>query len=120
MSTQHIPHNLDTIFEAFANEHRRDIVYLLSLHPHSINQLAAARELSLPAIHKHIKVLKKAEVVIEKKIGRIHFLTINRNALHALQEWLTQYNPHWGSNEESLENYAQYLNKEKKGGEEKI
>jgi DNA-binding transcriptional ArsR family regulator len=113
MVRTHIPHNLDKIFEALANEHRRDIIYVLGLQPHSINQLASIRDLSLPAIHKHIKILKNAELVIEKKIGRTHYLTLNRESLRTLQNWLLQYHTYWGSNEETLENYAKYLKKEK-------
>jgi DNA-binding transcriptional ArsR family regulator len=112
MTQTHIPHNLDNIFEALANEHRRDIIYVLGLQPHSISQLASMRGLSLPAIHKHIKILKTAELVLEKKIGRTHYLTLNRESLRTLQNWLMQYHTYWGSNEETLENYARYLEKE--------
>jgi len=92
---------------------------MLGLQPHSINQLADMRSLSLPAIHKHIKILKTAELVIEKKIGRTHFLTLNRKSLFSLQDWLMQYHAYWGNSNETLENYAKYLTQKKstKGGE---
>jgi DNA-binding transcriptional ArsR family regulator len=114
-------HKLNKIFEALANEHRREIIYALGLQPHSINQLADMRNLSLPAIHKHIKILKNTEMLFEKKIGRTRFLTLNRDSLRILQDWLMQYHTYWGSREETLENYVKYLtNKElKKGGEKK-
>jgi DNA-binding transcriptional ArsR family regulator len=67
------------------------------------------RGLSLPAIHKHINVLEKAGMIIRKKIGRTNFLTLNRESLLSLQDWLLQYHAYWGSSEETLENYAQYL-----------
>jgi len=103
------PQDLDNVFEALANKHRREIIYVLSLQPHSISQLASMRGLSLPAIHKHINVLEKAGMIICKKIGRTHFLTLNRESLLSLQDWLLQYHAYWGSSEETLENYAQYL-----------
>jgi len=105
---------LDRIFEALGNQHRREIIYALSLQPHSISQLAAMRDLSLPAIHKHIKILENADLIINKKNGRTHFLTINRKALQSLQEWLMQYQPYWGNDKETLENYEKYLKKSKK------
>lgn len=121
MTETHIPHDLDKVFEALANEHRRDIIYVLGLQPYSINQLASLRGLSLPAIHKHIKILKAADLLLEKKIGRTHFLTLNRRSLRGLQDWLSQYHAYWGSDEETLENYAKYLADKKpmKGGEKK-
>ena len=106
--------NLDNIFEALGNQHRRKIIYALSLQPHSISQLAVMRRLSLPAIHKHIKILENANLIINKKSGRTHFLTINRQSLQGLQEWLLQYQPYWGNDKETLANYEQYLKKSKK------
>lgn len=102
---------LDTIFEALANKHRREIVYALSLQPHSISQLALMRELSLPAMYKHIKILEHAGLITEKKVGRRHFLALQRQSLIALQEWLTQYQVYWGSDDETLINYAEYIKK---------
>ena len=103
------PQDLDSVFEALANKHRREIVYVLGLQPCSISQLASMRGLALPAIHKHIKILENASMVRRKKIGRTNFLTLNRGSLRGLQDWLMQYHTYWGSEEETLENYAQYL-----------
>lgn len=102
---------LDNIFEALGNKHRREIIYHLSLQPSSISRLAEMRKLSLPAIHKHITVLEKANLIIRKKVGRTNFLALNRQALRTLQEWTMQYHTYWGSDQETLENYAEYLRK---------
>lgn len=111
--------NLDTIFEALASKHRREIIHALGLQPYAISQLAVQQKLSLPAIYKHIKILKAAGLVVERKIGRTRFLTLNRIPLKSLQEWVMQYNPYWGSNKETLENYKHYLEKVAKGGDKK-
>lgn len=113
MSKTYNQKELDQVFEALANVHRREIVYVLSLQPASIATLASMRGLSLPAIHKHIKILEKGGLVIRRKIGRTNFLSLNRNSLRVLQDWLSQYHAYWGANEETLENYAHYLQKEK-------
>jgi DNA-binding transcriptional ArsR family regulator len=86
------PQDLDNIFEALANAHRREIIYVLSLEPCSISKLAFLRNLSLPAIHKHIEVLEKGDIVIRRKIGQTNFLTLNRAALRGLQDWLNRIN----------------------------
>ena len=113
------PQDLDTVFEALANKHRREFIYVLGLQPCSISQLASMRGLSLPAIHKHIKILENAGMIRRNKIGRINFLTLNRESLRALQDWLMQYHTYWGSDEETLENYAQYLGGPKTNKKEK-
>ncbi|MBI3430545.1 MAG: winged helix-turn-helix transcriptional regulator [Actinobacteria bacterium] len=109
--------DLDLIFDALANEHRREIIYSLSLQPLSISQLAAMQDLSLPAIHKHIKMLEIAGIIKRKKSGRVNFLTLDRASLRGLQDWLLQYHAYWDSGTETLENYARtirYQNRMKK------
>lgn len=119
MTNAHSFSNLDAIFEALANKHRREMIYALGLQPQSISQLASMRDLSLPAIHKHIKILEDSGLIKTKKIGRTHFLGLNRHTLLSLQDWLMQYQAYWGNNEESLENYAQYLSKKPTRGGDK-
>ena len=104
-----IPDDLDRVFEALANAHRREVIHLLGLQPYSIHNLAEIRGLSLPAIHKHIKLLENAGIVKRRKIGRTNFLTLNRAAIRMLQDWLGQYHAYWGTEEETLENYEQFL-----------
>ena len=106
------PQDLDNVFDALANKHRREIIYVLGLQHCSISQLASMRNLSLPAIHKHIEILEKGGMIIRKKIGKSNFLTLNRESLRGLQDWLKQYHTYWGSDEGTLENYAQYLGRE--------
>ena len=106
--------DLDRVFEAFANKHRREIVYVLGLQPHSISQLAEMRGLSLPAIHKHIKVLERAGLVARRIDGREHWLTINWTRLQPAYEWLHFYRHFWNARLDALADYVQ-LKPEKKG-----
>lgn len=111
MTTKNNVEDLDNIFEALASIHRREILYALSLQPYSISQLAEMRKLSLPAIYKHIKLLEKANLIERRKTGQTNYLSLNRQALILLQNWVMQYAPYWGNNKETLENYTKYLDK---------
>ena len=111
--------DLDLVFEAFASKHRREIIYLLGLQPCSISYLAATRGLSLPAIYKHIKILEKAGMLIRRKFGRTNFLTLNRDSLRGIQDWIMQFHTYWGNKEETLENYARYLSRDNINKKEK-
>jgi DNA-binding transcriptional ArsR family regulator len=104
-----IPDGLDSVFDALANRHRREIVYVLGLQPYSISQLAEQRGLSLPAIHKHIRILESAGMVKRRKIGRTTYLTLDRASLRGLQTWLGQYQAYWGTEQETLANYEAFL-----------
>jgi len=101
--------DLSPVFDALANEHRREIIRLLALQPRSISQLAELRDLSFPAIHKHVRTLEKASMVRRRKIGRTNFLALEREPLRRFQTWMEPFHPWWGTDEESLENYAEYL-----------
>lgn len=110
--------NLDKVFDALANEHRREIIHALGSRPWSISELASLRGLSLPAIHRHIKTLEEADMVARKKIGRTNLLAIRRQPLRGLQDWVRQFHPYWGDDKESLENYADHLSKQQANTEE--
>jgi len=99
--------NLDLIFNALGNAHRREIISLLSLQPVSISDLAQHRNLSLQAIHKHVNLLVEAGMVTRKKSGRVTFLTLNRASMRGVQEWITKFQAEWDGGTETLENYAQ-------------
>ena len=105
---------LDQVLAALANEKRRRIVYSLGLQPASIGQLAKQQRSSLPAIHRHIKVLEQAKLVRRNKSGRVNFLALDRTGLLLMQDWIRRYNPYWGTNEETLENYVASIEKGQK------
>lgn len=102
---------LDRVLAALANKKRREVVYALGLQPASIGQLAYQQKSSLPAIHRHIKVLEQAKLVRRKKSGRVNFLALDRSGLLLMQDWVAQYHAYWGSNEETLENYIDSIEK---------
>ncbi len=104
--------DLDPLFAALANRHRREMVDLLALQPWSISRLAAIRGLSLPAIHKHVRVLEEAGLVRRRKLGRTTFLTLDRASVLQLQAWLGRFHAYWGTEKESLENYGTFLDGE--------
>ena len=112
--------DLSSVFDALANDHRREIIRLLALQPRSISQLAELRSLSLPAIHKHVRVLEAAAMVSRRKLGRTNFLALEREPLNRLQTWTGQFHPWWGTDAETLENYADALRRDPRRLEEAL
>ncbi len=108
------PQALDATFSALANEHRRQMIHALAQQPWSIGALADQRNLSLPAIHKHVKVLEAAGLIERKKHGRTNFLALRRGAITVLQDWTEEFHTYWGSDEESLSNYVEFLDRQKR------
>jgi len=104
-----VPDDLDRLFGALANRHRREMVHLLGLQPYSISRLARLRGLSLPAINKHVRVLEEAGMIRRRKLGRTTFLALDRASIRSLQAWLGEYHAYWGTEKETLENYEPFL-----------
>lgn len=96
---------LDEIFSALAQRKRRDMVHALSYRPATVTQLAKEHGLSLPAIHKHIRSLEKAQLIHRKKVGRTNFVALNHASLDLVRSWSSQYRTEWSSDKETLENY---------------
>jgi DNA-binding transcriptional ArsR family regulator len=96
---------LDSVFGALAHPKRRAIIHDLSLHPATVGRLATDHNLSLPAIHKHIRTLEEANLIVRKKVGRTNFVALKVGSLTLAQNWITQYRTGWGSDEATLHNY---------------
>ena len=97
---------LDVVLDALANQKRRGIIHDLSLTPATVKYLAGRHGLTLPAIHKHIRILEDAKLIVRKKVGRTNFVALNPKTLGLAQKWITQYQTGWGSAQASLENYV--------------
>ena len=98
---------IDKVLSALANKTRRAIIHMLANQPATISMLADETNQSLPAIHKHIKLLEEAELIRRKKSGRTNFIALNTGALGYVQNWIAKYQTFWGSERQSLENYIE-------------
>ena len=61
---------LDATFQALADPTRRAILSALVRGQASVSQLAGPHRMSLPAVMKHLKVLQRAGLVTQRKLGR--------------------------------------------------
>lgn len=65
---------LNDIFVALSHTKRRGMITTLAFRPSTVTQLANEYDLSLPAIHKHVRTLEKAELIQRRKVGRTNFI----------------------------------------------
>lgn len=100
---------LDSVFAALAHAKRRGMIVTLSYRPATVSQLAEEHEVSLPAIHKHIRILEEAQLIQRKKVGRTNFVAISRKGLKLAQGWVGEFHTEWGNDSETLENYIKGL-----------
>ena len=104
MTSYQLP-QLDSVFAALAHPKRRGMVNTLSLQPSTVGQLARDFDVSLPAIHKHVRIMEQAGLIVRKKVGRTNFIALKVGALVAAQAWISQYHTAWGTDAATLDNY---------------
>lgn len=88
--------DIDQVFAALANTTRRTLLRVL-VHggPQPVNDLAARFELSRPSVSEHLKILRDAGLVSEKRSGRQRIYQLEAAPLMEIQEWLQPYEQFW-------------------------
>ena len=96
---------LTTIFFALADPTRRAILERLVHGEASGTELARPFSISVPAISKHLRVLKNADLIQHRKDGRTHMFRLAASPLRDAAAWLEHYRQFWETQFDSLETY---------------
>lgn len=83
--------SLVDLFSALADPTRCRVVEMLHERSRPVHELAAAFDISRPAISRHLRVLKEAGLVVEEKTGRENVYSLRRSELKPMQEWLEKH-----------------------------
>jgi DNA-binding transcriptional ArsR family regulator len=106
---------LDATFAALADPTRRAILMALMRGQSSVSELARPHRMSLPAVMKHLGVLRRAGLVSQKKIGRSRRCRLVARPLKSAEAWIAQYRAFWEKQFDALDQYL--MESEKTGGE---
>ncbi len=71
---------------ALGDPTRLAIFALLSKHPHAVNELAAGLPVSRPAVSQHLKVLKNARLVRDRRDGTRRIYEMDPQGIAALRD----------------------------------
>jgi DNA-binding transcriptional ArsR family regulator len=97
---------LSATFAALADPTRRAILARLSAGEASVTELAAPFAMSLPAISKHLKVLRNAGLISRGRDAQWRPCRLEGGPLRDAAGWLESYRRFW---EESFERLDKYL-----------
>jgi DNA-binding transcriptional ArsR family regulator len=100
-----VTHSADP-FRAVADPTRRAVLDYLRGRPHSVNELADYFDVSRPAISKHLRIMREARVVRERRDGRNRIYEIDAAGLHAIREYFDRF---WG---DALDAFKQAVEKD--------
>ena len=108
--------SLSRTFAALADPTRRAMLARLSQGEANVSDLAEPflKEMSLPAITKHIKVLEKAGLVTKTKEAQYRPCKINKEAFKDVADWMEQYRIYWEESFDRLEAYLKSVSPKKK------
>jgi DNA-binding transcriptional ArsR family regulator len=79
------------VFKAMADPTRRAILDRLRHRRRSVNEIAHHFPVSRPAISKHLRILRRARLVVEQREGRNRIYGLNPLPLGRVDLWLEQY-----------------------------
>jgi DNA-binding transcriptional ArsR family regulator len=82
-------------FQALADPTRRAVLDLLRRGALPAGQIAREFPVSRPAISKHLRLLRRARLVEERREGRHRLYRLNAEPLRGVEEWLEQYRAFW-------------------------
>jgi DNA-binding transcriptional ArsR family regulator len=94
------------VLDALGDPTRRQIFESLKAGPRSVGELAAGLPVSRPAVSQHLRVLKEAGLVSDRKEGTRRLYRIDPGGLAGLRDYFDSF---WG---EALERFAEEARKE--------
>ncbi|MBV9945853.1 MAG: winged helix-turn-helix transcriptional regulator [Myxococcales bacterium] len=83
------------VFRAIADPTRRALLDRLRAGPAAVNVLANEFEQSRPAISKHLRVLREADLVSEQRAGRERLYELRPAGLQRVAGWIEGYRSFW-------------------------
>ena len=81
---------MDT-FNALAEPNRRRLLEAIRQEPCTVNMLVSRSDLSQPAVSKHLKYLREANLVMVKPDGQKRWYALNPIPLEEIEEFLEPY-----------------------------
>lgn len=76
------------VLVALADPTRCRIIEILHQGPQPVHVLAGSFDISRPAISRHLRVLKQAKLISEKKTGRENRYALHAARLKPVRDWL--------------------------------
>lgn len=80
-------------FDALGDPNRRAIIELLGAGERSVKELAEALPISRPAVSRHLRLLKRAGLVVEKPIGTRRIYQLHDQGVEFVQAYVERV---WG------------------------
>jgi len=98
---------LDEVFAALADPTRRAMLSELAGGARTVGELAAPHSMTLPAISKHLTVLRRAGLITQRRAGRMQICALAPGPLREATVWLQRHQQFWTERIDSLERFLE-------------
>lgn len=107
---------LSLTFAALGDPTRRAILVRLSKGDADVSEIAKPfmKEMSAPAITKHLKVLEKAGLISKGREAQRRPCKLNGDAFKEASDWLEHYRKYWEESFDRLDEYLKTITNKKK------
>ncbi len=102
-----VTYNSELVFHALADPTRREILDLLRSTERSAGEVAARFPVSRPAVSRHLRVLRQARLVIQRKDARSRVYRLDPEGLREVDKWLDNYRVFWAARMHQLKRYVE-------------
>ncbi len=107
MRNRSVTYSPEATFQALADPTRRAVLDLLRHGAQPAGRIAQAFPISRPAISKHLRQMRKANLVLESRSGRHRMYRLNAEPLRAVDSWLEQYRQFWTVSLTNLKSFVE-------------
>ena len=97
------------LFEALVEPNRRRILDLLREGERPVSALVDALDVSQPAVSKHLRVLREAELVEVRTVAQQRIYRLQLDRLRELDRWLAPFRELWADRLDELERVVDSL-----------
>ncbi len=102
-----VTYDPEAVFHALADSTRRDILDLLRTNERSAGEVAARFSVSRPAVSRHLRVLRQARLVIQRKDAQSRVYRLDPEGLREVDKWLDSYRVFWAARMHELKRYVE-------------
>lgn len=119
MRHRSVTYKPEATFAALADPTRRAVLDMLRQGSQPAGRIAQAFTVSRPAISKHLRLLRKAHLVEQKREGRLRLYSLNPEPLKAVDFWLEHYRVFWRTSLTNLKAFVESEYEKEKSGSKK-
>jgi DNA-binding transcriptional ArsR family regulator len=105
---------LSLTFAALADPTRRAILSRLVEGECSVTELAQPFEMSMPAVSKHLRVLERAGLVVQRREAQWRPCRLEAGPLKEVADWAEHYRHLWEGRLDRLDEYLKDLKKKER------